>query len=840
MCGLKRQQRRKHKLGDKEGGHIKREIIAPQRLKGFQEIAPNSATVIGFAENYRALLTKAAIAVILCMVMPYAVNFLFKPVTLREEMSEAHYPFNDVYGVYAPEIAGDGTTFRWTNGHAIYTFPYAGNAGRYAELDIRLTDNRQSDQTPALVTIKMNGQPVTQFVADRRFTVYNARVDTQQSPSPYLFPADIQVEIESETVIMPNDPRQLGVVLDWIALTPERGQREIIWQGVVCALALMVVILIAAIRLGYAWSILFGLLTLSSQALLLATYIPRILLPVVELSLIGLGWVAAVILAPKKIPVVGLILGLIMLWMVSAGRILGDWQVDDAYISYRYAWNLVHGYGLVFNVGEVVEGYTNFLWTLLAGGAIALGLHPSNLTLTANILSAMGLVSLAYYMGMRLVGREGSSQVEAGLWPFVPVGLLAVDTNLMLYGARGSGIEEITFALLLLVGMALLWLGPGQQRYRACWVIYGLGGISLALASLTRPEGIPATLALFGLRAWQDYRAGKDLKSMRLALAYVLPYLAVVLPYQVWRVTFYGYPFPNTFYAKTGATTALISRGLEYAWEFTKSQWLAIGLCILGLAVMTSRWLWNKYNNRSMSRVIGGSDTPAQLRIALVILVVGFTVYIIWVGGDWFPGQRFFVPIMPMLALLAQEGARTLLNILSRPGIKQEGKVSKTLAWVLPAALGVAMAGYGMGSIRPQLTDGSMGIHLMKEVVGVTNGSAAGLWLRDSTSPQTTTAAGGIGAMAYYSQRQVIDFYGLTDLHIGHLKTDSMGTGIPGHEKSDPAYVLSKHPHYIWQTWAYYFDPVAEQLSRDYVEVVYRSPTGPMYKWLKWKGVAEP
>ena len=37
---------------------------------------------------------------------------------------------------------------------------------------------------------------------------------------------------------------------------------------------------------------------------------------------------------------------------------------DDAFISFRYARNLLEGHGLVFNPGERVEGYTNLLWVL--------------------------------------------------------------------------------------------------------------------------------------------------------------------------------------------------------------------------------------------------------------------------------------------------------------------------------------------------------------------------------------------------------------------------------------------------------------------------------------------
>src|SRR5690606_27722292 len=36
---------------------------------------------------------------------------------------------------------------------------------------------------------------------------------------------------------------------------------------------------------------------------------------------------------------------------------------DDAFITYRFSRNFARGNGLVLNVGDRVEGYTNFLWT---------------------------------------------------------------------------------------------------------------------------------------------------------------------------------------------------------------------------------------------------------------------------------------------------------------------------------------------------------------------------------------------------------------------------------------------------------------------------------------------
>ena len=54
-----------------------------------------------------------------------------------------------------------------------------------------------------------------------------------------------------------------------------------------------------------------------------------------------------------------------------------DWELDDAYISYRYALNFVQGHGLVYNPGEPVEGYTNFLWTIFIAAGMPLSWIPS-------------------------------------------------------------------------------------------------------------------------------------------------------------------------------------------------------------------------------------------------------------------------------------------------------------------------------------------------------------------------------------------------------------------------------------------------------------------------------
>jgi len=341
------------------------------------------------------------------------------------------------------------------------------------------------------------------------------------------------------------------------------------------------------------------------------------------------------------------------------------------------------------------------------------------------------------------------------------------------------------------------------------------GGVTLGLCALTRPEGLLVAAVLITMRLVADRfgpaadgatspRGRRGPHWLRLAAA-VVPFLVVVAPYEIWRVSFYGYLFPNTFYAKTGTTTALVARGMVYTGYFVTEREVAVALAVVGALFALARWRRD------------------ALRLALVALLVVFEGYILWVGGDYFPSWRFFVPLLAPLMLVAVEGARFLVSHLPK-------RRATTLAAV---GVGALLAVVYYNSAIEQLQPDSYYMTLSKLHNSYVNlWGTAGLWLRDNTTPDTTTAAKGAGAIAYYGNRYVIDVYGLNDLHIGHLPVGDMGAGKAGHEKSDPAYVLARKPDYIFGQWADYFDPLAALLAQQYKSVTVYTPTGPTMDWL--------
>src|SRR5512135_1832902 len=87
---------------------------------------------------------------------------------------------------------------------------------------------------------------------------------------------------------------------------------------------------------------------------------------------------------------------------------LGGDAVDDAYISFRYAQNAILGHGLVFNPGERVEGFTNFLWTALMIPVEGAGIDVGRASMVLGALFALAVMWLAVRFARTVGARPGA------------------------------------------------------------------------------------------------------------------------------------------------------------------------------------------------------------------------------------------------------------------------------------------------------------------------------------------------------------------------------------------------------------------------------------------------
>jgi arabinofuranosyltransferase len=440
--------------------------------------------------------------------------------------------------------------------------------------------------------------------------------------------------------------------------------------------------------------------------------------------------------------------------------------VDDAYISFRYARNAARGDGLTFNVGERrVEGYTNFLWTVMLIPAFWLGLPARIASLLLGILWALG--------GVLLVWRF-SREVGAPPWlGSIAAFLLAADGSYALWAV--GGLEAPLFATLVLAG-ALSYLRELRDERRA-----PLSGLWFALATMARPEGL-LVYALTGVhqvatRLISARRpAGRRLATrqdwQRLAL-----FAALFLPWFAFRWRYYGYPLPNTFYAKVtlGDTAAQRARGLAYVSTFARIHLGYLTVPLVLLPLLRRRWrAWASY---------------------LLLVIAGYTAYIAYVGGDWSVG-RFFVPLLPLFCLLLSSGLAVLGGWL-HTWLRARRAIA---AWAPRAIAPLAVLALGGSLFASSSLYGEKALYLDPfdaRLAGQAR-TQMGLWLRDHVPEDTYIAVDAAGQMPFYSDLRALDLYGLNDLTIAHSQVETMGEGTPGHEKMDMNYVLfTAQPDYI-------------------------------------------
>src|SRR5882762_3449189 len=74
---------------------------------------------------------------------------------------------------------------------------------------------------------------------------------------------------------------------------------------------------------------------------------------------------------------------------------------DDAFISFRYAKNLVDFNNFSWNADDVtkIEGYSNFLWTCLLAAGIKLGIDPETSSTVLGLCFGAGTLLVTYSLG---------------------------------------------------------------------------------------------------------------------------------------------------------------------------------------------------------------------------------------------------------------------------------------------------------------------------------------------------------------------------------------------------------------------------------------------------------
>ncbi len=237
------------------------------------------------------------------------------------------------------------------------------------------------------------------------------------------------------------------------------------------------------------------------------------------------------------------------------------WLCDDAFITFRYSLNLFKGLGPIYNSGEAVEGYTNFLWMILISSGLSFGVSPERFSQGLGLLSFLGNLVLLFVAGKKIHETKlGKNRI------YVPLSMLCFSVQ---YHARvyaTSGLETSFFAFLLLLGLLCIFFYNNQ-------IYLWLGFTSLTLLCMTRPDG----LLFYGFASlyYLTFR-NREISFRTIILKNLInhiPFIFIFIPYFYWKFQFYGYLWPNTFYAKE-AGSIYHKQGIKYLIMYFNSYFI--------------------------------------------------------------------------------------------------------------------------------------------------------------------------------------------------------------------------------------------------------------------------
>ncbi len=426
-----------------------------------------------------------------------------------------------------------------------------------------------------------------------------------------------------------------------------------------------------------------------------------------------------------------------------AYSLIFNFVTDDAFISFVYSRNLAEHGQLVFNLGERVEGYTNFLWTVLLAGLLELGLPPELMSRVLGTAFGVATLGTCAWLSKKIRAAEWSP------WDAVPA--------LFLVGVPGyacwssGGLETQHFTFLVTLGAAL-YLTDSRLR----------GAFVFGLAALTRPEGV----LFFALTGLHHLIVARRIGKAELKWAGVFALL--VVPHFLWRRWYYGWWLPNTFYIKASGGRGSWDQGGYYLRRVVEDFHLwAFAVAALGIV---TAWADER------ARRLGGYA---------LLLVAVFFVYVASVGGDFMGLYRFARPAVPLIVVVAATGLRLLLSRVGSP--LQVAVVALLLcghAWHARAVTRHAIN--FIGADRGIDTPGYLRWYTADR-------AAIGRWFGARVRPDDFAAVGGAGAQVYFSGMASLDCYGLSDAYIAHKVPAT--SSRPGHQKyASDDYIASRHP----------------------------------------------
>ena len=461
---------------------------------------------------------------------------------------------------------------------------------------------------------------------------------------------------------------------------------------------------------------------------------------------------------------------------ILARLVPGPRMIDDAFITFRYARNVVHGVGFVYNAGERVLGTTTPFYTLLMA-ALSLLTHTENYPLLALVTNALADAAnsfLLYHLGRRLSGSPLVGWAAALLWAIAPWSVsFAI-----------GGMETSVFILLMLGTFT------AHLHHRSY-----LSAVLAALAFLTRPDAALIVALVLGQIFWENLKQvtdrslpGSHLKfeiwRLKLALMWLLIFALVIGPWFVFATAYYGSPIPQSVSAKSLAyrlpPEAALGRFIQhFAVPFSESQVFDMGgllRLVLYLTLYLAAML-AAFRHEPRTRSVPLLAYP--LLYAAVFAIANPLIF-----------RWYLTPPLPGYMLGILLGIHRILNIqypIPKLGIRH-WVLGAVVAWYLLSGLHAWTLHPDHGLDRPAPKMAYIQLELLYH--------QAAADLKSHVNTNTVIAAGDIGALGYDTNARILDTLGLISPQTLHYYPLDKNLYVTAYAMP-PQLILDERPDWI-------------------------------------------
>jgi len=289
------------------------------------------------------------------------------------------------------------------------------------------------------------------------------------------------------------------------------------------------------------------------------------------------------------------------------------WLNDDAYITFRTVDNFVNGYGLTWNVSERVETYSNPLWMFLVSIPYFFTdeIYYTSIILSITV-SVIAVLIFAFKISKTVIGAILGVTIFIFSKPFIDYST--------------SGLENPLTHLILAIFLLVYIKSMKKFNLKILFVL----SIITAFGAINRLDTVvfflPCLVFVF-------------LKLPKIKGAKVV--IMGLVPAIIWKglaLFYYGFPLPNTAYAKvlnTGISkTEFVQHGFYYFENLMSWHPGTFFIIMVGMAVPFI--------------------IKEKRLIPVTLGVVLYLIFILQSGGDFMTGRLFTAPLFVAVILLSQ------------------------------------------------------------------------------------------------------------------------------------------------------------------------------------------